>query len=260
MRKKAILSISFGTNDPETSRKNIDVLESEYKNDHPDCSIYRVITNEAVINIIRDEGEAVYAVRECLARLVLDGVTHVYAQPAYLLNGHEYEDLADMIYSHRADFIEVKCGKPMITTHEDYVKICKSIMAEEFADLGEDEAVVLIGHGTSHDSNSVYCTLDYVFKDLGFDNVFVGTFNAFPQIEAVIRHLKKDEKIKTVHIAPFMFVAGKAAMEGVCGDADDSMKTQLENAGYNVIAHRKCLGEYAGVRKVFRDHLDSCFD
>ena len=57
-----------------------------------------------------------------------------------------------------------------------------------------------------------------------------------------------------------MFVAGESAMEGVCGDADNSMKSRIEQAGYKVLAHRKCLGEYAGIRKVYRDHLNDCFE
>ena len=259
MRKKAIMSISFGTKDPEIHARNIDVLETDYRSAHPDCSLYRVITSDAVIEAYKQDGDPVYAVREAMARMVLDGVTHLYAQPAYLLDGQEYRELWNMIYSHKADFIEVRCGTPLLYNHADIEAVVQALMQEDYADLAEDEAVVFIGHGSHHTSNAMYCALDYVFKDLGYKNAHVGTFNAFPKIDTVIHHLQRDG-IKTVHVAPFMFVAGPAAMEGVCGSAANSMKSQLEQAGMTVIAHRKCLGEYTGIRKVFQDHLEQIMD
>ena len=258
MRKKAIMSVSFGTNDRETSKKNIDVLEELYKKRHPECTFYRVFTNDAVIDLYRQEGDPTYAVRECIARMILDDVTHVYVQPQYILNGSEYDALKKMISEHTADFISVKLGAPLLNTQEDGEKVVEAIR-EEFADLPDDEALVLISHGSDHHANTVYCALDYLCKDLGSENYHIGTFNAYPRIDTVIKHLKKSG-VKKVHVAPFMFVAGKSAMEGVCGDAEDSMKSRLEQAGFEVEAHRKCLGEYAGIRRLFAEHLDACFE
>ena len=260
MKKKAIMSISFGTKLADLTRRNLHTLEDDYRSDHPDCELYSVITNESLIRIIQKEGDPVYAVRECMARMVLDGVTHFYAQPAYILNGSEFEELQEMVFSHKADFISVKCGNPLLTSHEDYVRTCRAIMEEDYDGLAPNEAVCLVGHGSDHFSNAVYCTLDYVFKDQGYENTHVCTFNAFPQVDAVIRHLQKNPAIDTVHIAPFMFVAGESALEGVCGDAENSMKSRIAQAGYKVIAHRKCLGEYEGIRRIYRDHLNSCFE
>ena len=106
MKKKAIMSISFGTKLHDVSERNLQA-----------------------------EGDPVYAVRECMARMVLDGVTHLYVQPAYILNGSEYDELLDMVYGHKADFITVKCGTPLLTNHEDYVRVCKSIMEEDYKNL-----------------------------------------------------------------------------------------------------------------------------
>ena len=98
MKKKAIMSISFGTKLHDVSERNLHALEADYRADHPDCDLYRVITNESLIKIIQAEGDPVYAVRECMARMVLDGVTHLYVQPAYILNGSDYDELLDMVY------------------------------------------------------------------------------------------------------------------------------------------------------------------
>ena len=256
MKKKAVLSVSFGTKDPQLEKKTIEVLEKEYMEDVPKAEIYRAITNEAVIKI-RHEAEGddapVYAVRETLARMVLDGVTHVYAQPAYLLHGTEYEELKDMIFSHKADFVEVKCGEPLLASQEDLEAVANALM-EDYKDLTKEEAVCFVGHGSEHYTNAIYCALDYALKDQGYSNSHIATFNAYPKIDKVINHLKQNGT-KKVHIAPFMFVAGESAMEGVCGDSEDSMASKLREAGFDVESHRRCIAENEIIRKIFRNHL-----
>ena len=257
MKKKAILSVSFGTKDPELEKKTIDILEKEYQKSVPKAEIYRAITNEAVIKI-RHEAEGddapVYAVRETLARMVLDGVTHIYVQPAYLLHGKEYEELQDMIFSHKADFVEVKCGEPLLASQEDLEAVANALMVQYSGINPEEEAVCFVGHGSEHYTNAIYCALDYALKDQGYENTHIATFNAYPKIDKVIAHLKKTGT-KKVYIAPFMFVAGESAMDGVCGDASDSMASKLREAGFDVVPNRKCLAEYESIRKLFNEHL-----
>ena len=261
MKKKAILSVSFGTKDPKLEKKTIDVLEKEYQKLYPKAAIYRAITNEAVIKI-RHEAEGddapVYAVRETLARMVLDGVTHLYVQPAYLLHGKEYEELQEMIFSHKADFVEVKCGEPLLASQDDLEEVANVLMGD-FKKIKDDEAACFVGHGSEHYTNAIYCALDYALKDQGFDNAHIATFNAYPKIDKVIAHLKKNGT-KKVNIAPFMFVAGEAAMEGVTGDAKDSMASKLREAGFDVKAKRKCLAEYPGIRDIFAKHLKAIME
>ncbi len=258
MKKRAILSISFGVNNPDMMRRNLIPLEDDYKALYPGFIVYRALTNETVVEEMRQQGDdSVYAVREVMARMVLDEVTHLYAQPAYILNGTENDAVRQMVFSHKADFISVQCGTPLLTSHEDTVRTCHALMNNRGMDA--DEALCLIGHGSRHYSNTVYCALDYTFKDLGYKNVHVGTFNAYPQIDTVIKHLKETD-IKKVTVSPFMFVAGDAAMEGVCGDSETSMKSRLEAAGFQVRVDPRCLGEYEAIRRIYTDHLKTCTD
>ena len=101
--------------------------------------------------------------------------------------------------------------------------------------------------------------MDYALKDQGFDRAHIATFNAYPQIDKVIAHLNK-QGVKKVHIAPFMFVAGDSAMEGVTGDSADSLATKLREAGFDVVPHKKCLGEYDSIRDIFKSHLKALIE
>ena len=52
----------------------------------------------------------------------------------------------------------------------------------EFSDLKETEALVFMGHGTTHQVNTVYAGLDQKFKESAHANVFIGTVEADPTI------------------------------------------------------------------------------
>lgn len=259
MKKKAILSVCFGTQNQVLEQNSISLLEKEYDSLMPGTPVYRATTNEALIKLSKEnDSDPVYAVREVLARMVLDGITHVYVQPAYLLHGTEYEELLDMVYSHKADFIEVKCGEPLLASQDDLEETARALMSQ-YDNADKNDAFCFVGHGSHHYTNAIYCALDYCLKDLGYDRSHIATFNAYPMIDKVIEHLKKQSPNK-VHIAPFMFVAGSSALDGVLGDGKDSMATAIRNAGFDVIPNERCLGEYPEIRKIFLNHLKAIID
>ena len=49
----------------------------------------------------------------------------------------------------------------------------------------EDEALVLMGHGSLHYANFVYAALNYRLRELGYQNVHIGTVEAWPSLESV---------------------------------------------------------------------------
>jgi sirohydrochlorin cobaltochelatase len=52
-----------------------------------------------------------------------------------------------------------------------------------------------------------------------------------------------------------MLVAGDHAINDMASDEEDSWKTVLEEEGFNVVCILEGLGEYAGIQKMFLDHL-----
>ena len=124
---------------------------------------------------------------------------------------------------------------------------------KEFGGLVKDEALVLMGHGTPHHANTVYAALDYMFKDQGYNNVFVGTVEGYPKLSNVIK-LIKERSFKKIHLAPLMFVAGDHALNDMSGE-EDSWKACFETEGYSVECHLKGLGEYEGIRRIILRHL-----
>ena len=127
-------------------------------------------------------------------------------------------------------------------------------MAEEFSHLKKEEVLVLMGHGTTHYANSIYAALDYTFKDKGYENIFLGTVEAYPTMESLLRMVKAYEPSKVV-LAPFMIVAGDHAKNDMAGNDPESWYSQFKAAGYEVEPVVKGLGEYPGIRKLLVEHL-----
>ena len=113
----------------------------------------------------------------------------------------------------------------------------------------EGEALVLMGHGSEHPANSSYPAFEYVLKDRGYDNIFVGTVEGYPALEEVKKQLVK-KQIQKVCLAPMMIVAGDHAHNDMVGD-EESWKMELEEEGYQVRYSLKGLGELQGVHKMF---------
>ena len=118
----------------------------------------------------------------------------------------------------------------------------------------DDTAVVFMGHGSDHHVNSVYAALDYRFKERGLDNVFVGTVEAYPDFDTVLKELKK-HNYKKVVLTPLMLVAGDHAKNDMAGDDEEAWNTLLKNEGYQVAVVLKGMGEYEGIRNIYIRHI-----
>ena len=114
--------------------------------------------------------------------------------------------------------------------------------------------LVLMGHGTTHYANSVYAALDYRFKDRGYLNIFLGTVEAYPAIDTLLR-IAAQRKPRTVILAPFMIVAGDHAQNDMSGDTGDSWRSRFEAAGFQVRCVMKGLGQYPAVHRMFIEHI-----
>ena len=209
--KKGLLAVSFGTSVNETREKTIDAIERELAAACPDCQLYRAWTSRMIIRKLKQRDQMqIDTVKEAFARMLADGITEVMVQPTHVIKGIENEQMMEEIRSFSEHFEKISVGEPLLSSEEDFRKVIEAVM-EEQEDLEEQEALVFMGHGTEHHVNPVYAALDYMFKDLGYENVHVGTVEAYPSFASVLRLVKASD-VKKVRLAPFMVVAGDHAM------------------------------------------------
>ena len=116
-----------------------------------------------------------------------------------------------------------------------------------------------MGHGTTHQVNTVYAGLDQKFKESAHANVFIGTVEADPTIHNLVKEVTSFQPSK-IYVTPFMIVAGDHAHNDMAGDSPDSWGCQFENAGFEVCPIIKGLGEYPGIRRMYVEHAQKAID
>lgn len=252
MSKKALLVISFGTSYPETRKKTIEATEDLLKEAYPDHDFYRAFTSKVIVRKLKKRDDLfIDSPKEALQKLKAAGYNEVICQTTHIINGHEYEKALKELKAFEDDFDLLKLGKPLLTSSEDYKKTM-AILLKQIPPLKDDEALVLMGHGSYHHANSTYPCMDYIFKHHGHHNVYVATVEGFPELADIMPQLRKYRKII---LLPFMLVAGDHAINDMASDDEDSWKSQLLKEGLEVEMLIKGMGECREIQELFLDHL-----
>lgn len=253
--KKAILVASFGTSHAETLEKTIGAIERDVAAAYPDYEIRRAFTSGMILKVLeKRDGIVIDNVAEAMSRLVSDGFSEVLVQPTHVISGDEYDGMKADAKMFAGRFDRLTIGKPLLAHTEDYRKVTRAVM-EQFPELKDREALVLIGHGTEHSINAAYAALDYHFKEMGYPNVFIGTVEGYPDVETVLRQIEAFHPDKVVLI-PLMVVAGDHAVNDMAGEEEDSWKNIFKNAGYEVSCVLKGLGEFQSIRDIYLEHIE----
>ncbi|MFV0467073.1 MAG: sirohydrochlorin cobaltochelatase [Lachnospiraceae bacterium] len=257
--KKAILVVSFGTSHEDTRKLTIDRIEEDIRASFTDHTVYRAWTSGMIRKKIAERDKMyVMSVKEAFDTMKKDGITDVIVQPTHVINGVENDLMKEDALKAASAFRRIQFGDPLLTTNIDNEKVIQAV-AEEFSDLEKEEALVLMGHGTTHFANAIYAALDYEFKDRGYPNIFLGTVEAYPSFESILG-LLESSGYKKLCLAPFMIVAGDHAKNDLSGQNEDSWYSRFTNKGYQVRCVLRGLGEYDAVRNRFVAHIQQVIE
>lgn len=245
--KASVLMVHFGTTFDDTRKNTIDAVNSEAEKEFPKMEVREAYTSRIIMRRLKDRGIVKDNPAEALDRLAAEGYTHIIVQPTNIINGVEAKTLEQQLDMYKDKFKEVRIGSALLTTPEDYKSVAK-IINKETGKLADDEAVVLVGHGTHDSGNAAYPAMDYTAKSMGY-KFYVGTVEGFPEFDDVVKGLKKDG-IKKVVLMPFMFVAGDHANNDIAVE----WKEALEKEGFTVKVKLTSLGMMEDIRKMFIDH------
>ena len=179
---KAILVVSFGTSYEASRKATIEKIEQDIRNAFQDHRIYRAWTSKFIISILKKrDNYTVPTVKEALEQMITDGIREVVVQPTHILDGIENNIMKEEVLSYKESFDKIAFGTPLLADSKDESQAINAVTTE-FSDLKETEALVFMGHGTTHQVNTVYAGLDQKFKESAHANVFIGTVEADPTI------------------------------------------------------------------------------
>ena len=255
--KKAILSVSFGTSYPDTLLKTIAATEQALAEAFPDWEVRRAFTSGMIIRKLRErDGVEIENVAQAMHRLEDEGYTHVAVQSTHVMHGEEYEKMLSQLEPFRMR-MKISVGMPLLHSEEDYSSVAQALL-QWLPVLDEDEALVLMGHGTTHFANSAYAQMEHMLQ-ARCDRVYLATVEGYPTLDSVQSQLAKRAQIRRLMLAPFMLVAGDHARNDMSGEGD-SWAEQLKNAGYSVRCILQGLGECPAVRALFVKHCRQAVD
>lgn len=257
--KKAILVVSYGTSYDDTREKTIGAIERHIAERFPDWDVRRAFSSRSVLKILERRGIHVDYVDEALERLADEGYGTVVVQPTLVMNGLEYDFVADAVRRLGGRFERIAMGSPLLTAAEDYKALIDAV-DRAYVPLADSmcqrrHALVLMGHGTTHFANSTYSELHLRLALSGHEDVYVTTVEGFPDFADTLR-LMEGRGYEEVVLVPIMLVAGDHAVNDLGGDGDDSLRSVMAAAGYEPHCIVRGMGEFPEFRELFCAHAE----
>ena len=243
MENKGLLIVSFGTSHEDALENAIAAVEREAAAAFPDRVALRAFTSGMIRRKLAKEGKDIFDVPGALKELKARGVEDLLVLPTHLIGGDEYEKLLAFL-AEGEPFASLRVAKPLMSSLADVDAVLSVVSAAVAREEGE--ALVLMGHGTEHDCNLLYAAADRYAKDKVARDLFVGTVEAWPDLEATVAAVKAAGYTRAL-LTPLMLVAGDHAKNDMAGEWADRFRAE----GIEPRCLIRGLGEYPGIRALY---------
>ena len=253
-KKVGILLVAFGSSEA-SAQVSFENIDRKVKARYAGIPVRWAFSSHIIRKKMSKQGQQLDSPEVALAKMMDEKYTHVAVQSLHTIGGAEYHDLRRTVGSFKAmgGFQKIILGYPLLSSQEDMERTVAAVMAMIPKKRQQDEAVVLMGHGTHHPANAFYSALMFQLQ-LKDPNIFVGTVEGYPEID-LVKDLVLKKKIKKAWLLPFMSVAGDHAKNDMAGDEDDSWKSILTKAGVKTVPVLKGTAEFDGFVDIWVDHI-----
>ena len=239
-----ILVASFGTSYEETRRKCIESIENLVKQKYGEEVFERAFTSNMIRKKLKTRDNLhIHSPQEGLESLRARGFEKIVTLSLHILEGFEYAKLS-------REYGPV--AQPLLIEAEDFTRLAGDAA---FNDRKGCDALIFMGHGTEHETADLaYSRLKQEYRKQGIDNIYIGTIDGKVTLDVVMEKIA-DKGYKSILLKPFMIVAGDHAQNDMASDEEDSWKTVLTEAGYEVQVDLTGMGEHTVVQEMFMDKL-----
>ena len=248
--KEAILLVAFGTSVQKAQVAYANV-EKQVKAAFPGKEIQWAWTAHSLLK--SDPKNPRLSLQEALAKLATEGVKKVAILSLHVIPGIEYSNLVHTAHAFAGlpkGIEEVKISHPLLYDAASLKETAEALIKGAPKGRKPGEALVFVGHGTSHAAGVYYPALQYYLGVLD-KNAFVGTLDfekgdkhteGSPSQEDILNALKANNTRK-VWLAPLMTVAGEHTANDLFGSEEDSWKQVFTAGGLAVETVNQGLGE-----------------
>lgn len=232
----------------------MDRIEADIQREYPEYPVFHAWTSRFIRRkFLQKNGIRIPSVKDVLQELLNRGIYEVAVQPTHVLYGSEYENMTNDIRSFEKYFSRIVIGSLVLSSNEDKKRVIQ-VIGEEIRPKSR-EVLTLMGHGASCGGDAVFGELNRMFRELGYENIFLGAMEGQPDFQSVLEDVRMWNP-ERILLAPFMITAGKHAEIELSGEKDTSWKSRFEAAGFSAECILKGLGEYEGIRRIFLEHVE----
>ena len=263
--KDAILVMSFGTTFKDSREKTIEATVKAIQAAHPNVKVELAFTSHIIVDRIKEkEGLDIPTPEAALQQLKKDGYTRIALCSLDVIPGMEYAYDKAIFNEYKGNFKKMTLGTSLIywqgqEEQRDDVESALKALSTQFPEVADDEAILVMAHGTPHPANAYYAVIQDGINKMQLKNTFIYTVEGWPSLEDIIPELKA-KGIKSVTLMPMMMVAGDHANNDMAGDDPDSHKSVLMKAGFKVNTYIHGLGENKAIRSLFVERANESWD
>lgn len=252
--KKAIIVAGFGTTNESALRSCILPLEQTVAAAFPDWDVLCCFTSQMVIRSLSRREIYISSLDQTLSSLIAEHYQHVVVLPALLTEGGEYDKIMRLCESCRSSFASLMVAKPLLAGEQDLRAVADFI--SHTYPLRDNEALLLMGHGTAGSDNQSLCALTEALQALD-SRLFLAALVGKPFFSGILQSIL-NAGCKKIILAPLMLTAGTHTVQHLSGSDASSWQNQCISAGLEVTCDLKGLGEYPEIRERYLQHLSAC--
>ncbi len=220
---------------------------------------------------VPEELLSIRGVLAAVADLQDQGHKDLLIQSLHLVPAEEFHDLsalAGALASIRTmkprwrPFDRIRLGRPLLGAYNprhpyrDDVRACASALAGDAGQARDlNAALVYMGHGNPYfPAGGLYLELAAHMRRLYPEvPILAGTVEGFPDLEEIEWALRA-QGARRVLLRPFLLVAGEHALRDLAGPDEDSWRSRLERAGFEVFVDTSGLGRKPEIARLFVEH------
>ncbi|MDU3722145.1 MAG: sirohydrochlorin cobaltochelatase, partial [Clostridium celatum] len=117
----------------------------------------------------------------------------------------------------------------------------------------EDGKILLSGHGSKEDSNSIYSKIEYEFNKRYKDKFYMATLEGSNTFDKVLSKLKRDD-VKSITIKPLLIIPGKHYIHDI-SEGENSYVGILRSNGIITSISKSSLLQYKKIRQLYIDNI-----
>lgn len=241
MSKKILISVSYGASADALSA-DIGCIEQAMHAACPDWELRRAFTSGRMRAMWARQGHPVPDPAEAIAQAKADGAAQIALAALLISPGGEFEGAESAAQN-------LPVATPLLTNDADL-----DILAAYYADMQKvlGTPLLIMGHGHPSNGNPAYLRL----RERLPRGIYLGCLSGEPNLAQVLPELLK-QPARKITVTPLLMSVGGHTLNDMAGDAPDSWKSQLTEAGFDVHCQLTGIGRLPVVQQIFVRKLKS---